>query len=139
MVIDTLISTVLSRELDELFSQAAKTGAIDKTVIIRAGRLPQNSCSGSAKYTNGERPRSWNYCFIGRLSQVRIGLAHEATSLTRPLENHLVELSDGSKWRLFPGDMDLTLNWKPDTELKLVRIDDEASSHSLVSLSTIPS
>jgi hypothetical protein len=34
----------------------------------------------------------------------------------------------------FPGDIDLTLNWQPDVELKLVRIDDEASSHALVSL-----
>lgn len=50
-------------------------------------------------------------------------------------ESHLVELADGSKWQIFPGDMDLTLNWKPDTELELVRVDDEASSHVLVSLS----
>jgi len=27
----------------------------------------------------------------------------------------------------------VTLNWQPDTELKLVRIDDPASSHVLVS------
>jgi len=50
-------------------------------------------------------------------------------------ESHLVELADGSKWQIFPRDMDLTLNWEPDTELKLVRVDDEASSHALVSLS----
>jgi hypothetical protein len=39
-------------------------------------------------------------------------------------ESHLVELDDGSKWQIFPGDLDVTLNWKPDTDLKLVRIDD---------------
>jgi hypothetical protein len=50
-------------------------------------------------------------------------------------ESHLVELDDGSRWRIFPGDIDVTLNWQPDDELKLVRIDDEASSHALVSLS----
>jgi hypothetical protein len=50
-------------------------------------------------------------------------------------ESHLVELDDGSKWRIFPGDIDVTLNWQPDHELKLVRIDDETSSHALVSLS----
>ena len=50
-------------------------------------------------------------------------------------ESHLVELDDGSKWRIYPGDLDVTLNWQPDTELKLVRIDNEASSHALVSLS----
>ena len=48
-------------------------------------------------------------------------------------ESHLVELDDGSKWQIFPGDLDVTLNWQPDTELKLVRIDDPASSHALVS------
>ena len=49
-------------------------------------------------------------------------------------ESHLVELDDGSKWQIFPGDLDVTLNWQPDTELNLVRIaDDDASSHALVS------
>jgi hypothetical protein len=43
------------------------------------------------------------------------------------------ELDDGSTWKTFPGDLDVTLNWKPDTDLKLVRIDDEVSSHALVS------
>jgi hypothetical protein len=49
-------------------------------------------------------------------------------------ESHLVELQDGSRWQVFPGDIDLTLNWQPDDELKLVRIDDVASSHALISL-----
>lgn len=48
-------------------------------------------------------------------------------------ESHLVELDDGSKWQIFPGDLDVTLNWQPDTDLKLVRIDDPTSSHALVS------
>lgn len=47
-------------------------------------------------------------------------------------ESHLVELEDGSKWQIFPGDLDVTLNWQPDTELKLVQIADDASSHALV-------
>jgi hypothetical protein len=50
-------------------------------------------------------------------------------------ESHLVELEDGSRWRIFPGDIDVTLNWQPDHDLKLVRIDDEVSSHSPVSMS----
>ena len=49
-------------------------------------------------------------------------------------ESHLVELEDGSRWQVFPGDIDLTLNWQPDDELKLVNIDDVASSHALISL-----
>jgi len=48
-------------------------------------------------------------------------------------ESHIVELDDGSTWRVFPGDLDVTLNWRPDTELKLVRINDEVSSHAIVS------
>jgi hypothetical protein len=48
-------------------------------------------------------------------------------------ESHLVELDDGSKWQIFPGDLDVTLNWQPDTELKLVRIEDPTSSHALIS------
>jgi hypothetical protein len=44
-----------------------------------------------------------------------------------------VELDDGSTWQIFPGDLDVTLSWKPDTELKLVRIDDPVSSHALIS------
>ena len=49
-------------------------------------------------------------------------------------ESHFVELDDGSKWQIFPGDIDVTLNWQPDTELKPVRIDDRVSSHALVSI-----
>jgi hypothetical protein len=50
-------------------------------------------------------------------------------------ESHLVELDDGSRWRIFPGDLDVTLNWQPHDELKLVRVDDDASSHALISQS----
>jgi hypothetical protein len=47
-------------------------------------------------------------------------------------ESHIVELDDGSIWQNFPGDLDLTLNWKPETDLAVVPIDDEVSSHALV-------
>ena len=47
-------------------------------------------------------------------------------------QSHIVELEDGSRWQIFPGDLDATLNWKPETELTIVPIDDEASSHALV-------
>jgi hypothetical protein len=50
-------------------------------------------------------------------------------------ESHIVELDDGTSWRVFPGDVDVTLNWRPDTELTLVHIDDEISSHALISAS----
>jgi hypothetical protein len=32
------------------------------------------------------------------------------------------------------GRLDVTLNWQPDTNLNLVRIDDAVSSHALVSV-----
>jgi hypothetical protein len=47
-------------------------------------------------------------------------------------ESHLVELADGSRWQIFPGDLDITLNWKPETEFSIVTVDDEVSSHALV-------
>lgn len=45
-------------------------------------------------------------------------------------ESHIVE--DRSQWQIFPGDMHLTLNWKPETELSLVQADDAIASHTLV-------
>jgi hypothetical protein len=47
-------------------------------------------------------------------------------------ESHIVELEDGSRWQIFPGDIDLTLNWKPETDLVIVPIEKEVSSHALV-------
>ncbi|XIA64356.1 hypothetical protein ACFIOY_36695 [Bradyrhizobium sp. TZ2] len=47
-------------------------------------------------------------------------------------ESHIVELDDGSRWQIFPGDIDLTLNWKPETDLTVVAVDDDVSSHALV-------
>lgn len=49
-------------------------------------------------------------------------------------DSHIVELDDGTSWRVFPGDLDVTLNWQPDTDLKLVHINDEISSHALISI-----
>ncbi len=48
-------------------------------------------------------------------------------------ESHVVELDDGSQWQIFPGDLDLTLSWKPETVLSLERTGDGAvESHVLV-------
>ena len=35
-------------------------------------------------------------------------------------ESHIVELDDGSRWQIFPGDLDLTLNGKSETYLTVV-------------------
>jgi len=45
-------------------------------------------------------------------------------------ESHIVELDDGLRWQVFACDLDLTLNWKPETELTVESIDDEVSSHA---------
>lgn len=47
-------------------------------------------------------------------------------------ESHIVELDDGSRWQIFPGDLDLTLDLTPETDLSIVPIDDEVSSHALM-------
>lgn len=46
-------------------------------------------------------------------------------------ESHLLELDDGSRWQIFPGDLDLTLNWKPETEIT-VAPEDDVASHLLI-------
>ena len=48
-------------------------------------------------------------------------------------ESHVVELDDGSVWQIFPGDLDMTLAWKPETDLHLERIVGTISTHVLVS------
>ncbi|MET4201870.1 hypothetical protein [Bradyrhizobium sp. LA6.12] len=47
-------------------------------------------------------------------------------------ESHIVELDDGSRWRSFPGDLDLTPNWKPETEISVASAEDDLCSHVLV-------
>ena len=47
-------------------------------------------------------------------------------------ESDIVELSDGSTWRIWPGDASKTLQWQPATEFDVADIDDEFCSHALV-------
>jgi hypothetical protein len=49
-------------------------------------------------------------------------------------ESHVVELDDGSVWQIFPGDLNKTLDWKPETELHLELITGEISAYALVSV-----
>src|SRR5215813_9765091 len=46
--------------------------------------------------------------------------------------SHLVELRDGSAWRIWPGDIPKTLQWRPTTEIDVADIDDEICSHALI-------
>jgi len=47
-------------------------------------------------------------------------------------ESHIVKLSDGSVWQIFPGDIDLTLGWQLTTELQLFEINDRVAPHGLI-------
>ena len=46
--------------------------------------------------------------------------------------SHLVELRDGSAWRIWPGDIPKTLQWLPTTEIDVADIEDKICSHALV-------
>lgn len=43
-------------------------------------------------------------------------------------ESRIVELNDGSRWQIFPGDLDLTLNWNPETEISVALAEDNVGS-----------
>ena len=49
--------------------------------------------------------------------------------------SHIVELSDGSAWRIWPGDVAKTLQWQPTTELDVMDVEDEICSHALATRS----
>jgi hypothetical protein len=38
-----------------------------------------------------------------------------------------------SQWRIFPGDIDITLGWAPETNLAPLKVDREIGSHVLIS------
>jgi hypothetical protein len=76
-----------------------------------------------------ERPfrfTGWTCRYLARERQMKIR-SHT--------HSYIVELDDGSSWRIFPGDLDTSLNWKPETELSLQPTQGGASIYSLVSTS----
>ena len=46
--------------------------------------------------------------------------------------SYLVELSDNSAWRIWPGDISKTLKWLPTTEIDVVRVEHQVCSYALV-------
>ena len=40
-------------------------------------------------------------------------------------KSYIVELEDGSAWRIWPGDLAIPLLWMPSTRLAVSEIDDE--------------
>jgi len=55
--------------------------------------------------------------------------------ITKHDKSYIVELSDGSAWRVWPADMAETLQWLPTTEIDVIEIDDETCSHALINKS----
>jgi hypothetical protein len=47
-------------------------------------------------------------------------------------KSYIVELENGSNWRIWPGDIATTLQWLPTTVLQVTEIDDEFCSHALI-------
>ena len=47
-------------------------------------------------------------------------------------KSYIVELEDGSAWRIWPGDLVATLFWMPSSRLAVSEIDDECCTHVLV-------
>jgi hypothetical protein len=52
--------------------------------------------------------------------------------ISRHDKSHTVELEDGSRWLIWPGDLATTLRWLPTTELQVAAIDHEFCSHVLL-------
>jgi hypothetical protein len=46
----------------------------------------------------------------------------------------IVELSDGTRWRIWPGDIAVTLAWLPTTDLEIAPSKDQLWSHVLVNV-----
>ena len=62
-----------------------------------------------------------------------IVLTEQALSIKRHDTSDVVELSDGSTWRIWPADVAATLGWLPTTRLEVVAVDHVLCSHALVS------
>ena len=55
--------------------------------------------------------------------------------ISRHDKSHIVELEDGTRWRIWPGDIATTLKWLPTTELQVLASDHEFCSHALINQS----
>jgi hypothetical protein len=47
-------------------------------------------------------------------------------------KSYIVELEDRSKWRIWPGDIAVTLQWLPTADIVTTEIEDEFCTHALV-------
>jgi hypothetical protein len=70
-----------------------------------------------------------------RLIGTLVDSDHPVTGTTRiksHAKSYIVELTDGSKWRVWPGDLATTLGWTSEAEIEAEPIEDEFCSHVLV-------
>ena len=67
--------------------------------------------------------------FIGAPMCAPGEISCELSNMTR---SHIVELEDGSRWQIWPGDIATTLQWLPTTELQISAINDKLCSHALI-------
>ena len=51
-------------------------------------------------------------------------------------KSHIVELEDGSTWRIWPGDIAATWQWTPSSRIVVSEIDDPYCTHALVDLTS---
>ena len=56
----------------------------------------------------------------------------ETARIKSHAKSHIVELSDGSRWRIWPGDLAMTIGWISEAEIEVLPIEDEFCSHVLV-------
>ena len=47
-------------------------------------------------------------------------------------KSQIVELEDGSTWRIWPADIAATLQWTPSSRIVVSEIDDPYCTHALV-------
>src|SRR5262245_18921707 len=62
-----------------------------------------------------------------RISGLGSTYGRSAMQLKRHDTSLLMELRDGSAWRIWPGDIPKTLQWRATTEIDVADIDDEKS------------
>src|SRR6516162_7493297 len=85
----------------------------------KAGRRLPKPCFGPNSPASAP-----GYPLNSQLANVMLIKKHDKT--------RIVELEDGSLWRIWPGDIALTLNWLPTTDLRVSEIADEFCSHALI-------
>ena len=77
----------------------------------------------------GRQPR-WYRRLGGPLNEPRA--PGDVMLIKKHDKSDIVELEDGSLWRIWPGDVALTLNWLSTTDFLVSEIGDEFCSHALI-------